>query len=167
MKNDFILGVVLILISILLIGSASASTINTNIATHNSVTTATATNSVAVPAKTTLNTSKLYLIDSGANKFYWLERGGLFSYTWKTYRTLQGSVIINVNYKTNQNSWNGIYNITQVSKDKLKIVYTSPEVKLYTGHSSEVWYTTSKLTPVEYYLKTIKTQIKSDGYFFL
>ncbi|MGB7968499.1 MAG: hypothetical protein WCF28_02870 [Methanobacterium sp.] len=167
MKNDFILGVVLILISILLIGSASASTTNTNIATHNSVTTATATNSVAVPAKTTLNTSKLYLIDSGANKFYWLERGGLFSYTWKTYRTLQGSVIINVNYKTNQNSWNGIYNITQVSKDKLKIVYTSPEVKLYTGHSSEVWYTTSKLTPVEYYLKTIKTQIKSDGYFFL
>ena len=165
MKNDFILGVVLILISILLIGSTSASIINTNITTHNTVTTT--TNSVAIPVKTSLNTSKLYLIDSGANKFYWLERGGLFSYTWKTYRTHGGSVIINVHYKTSKNSWNGTYNITQVSKDKLKIVYTSPEVKLYTGHSSEVWYTTSKLTPVEYYLKTVKAQIKSNGYFFL
>jgi len=165
MKNDFILGVVLILISILLIGSASASIINTNITTHNTVTTT--TNSVAIPVKTSLNTSKLYLIDSGANKFYWLERGGPFAYTWKTYKTPAGSVIINVHYKTSNNSWNGTYTITKFSKNKLKIVYTSPEVKLYTGHSSEVWYTTSKLTPVEYYLKTIKAQIKSNGYFFL
>jgi hypothetical protein len=167
MKNDFILGVVLILISILLIGSASASTINNNITTQKTVTTATAAHSVAIPVKTSLNTSKFLLIDSGANKFYWLERGGPFSYNWKTYKTPKGSVIISIYYKTNNNSWNGTYNITQVSKDKLKIVYTSPEVKLYTGHSSEVWYTTSKLTPVEYYLKTIKTQIKNNGYFFL
>jgi len=167
MKNDFILGVVLILISILMIGSASASIINSNITTQKTVTTATAANSVVIPVKTSLNTSKFVLIDSGANKFYWLERGGPFAYTWKTYKTPAGSVIINVHYKTSNNSWNGTYTITKFSKNKLKIVYTSPEVKLYTGHSSEVWYTTSKLTPVEYYLKLVKTQIKSDGYFFL
>ena len=167
MKNDFILGVVLILISILLVGSASASMINSDITTQNTVTTATASNSLAIPVKTSINTSKFNLIDSGANKFYWLERGGLFSYTWKTYKTPQGSVIININYKTTKNSWNGTYNITQFSKGKLKIIYTSPEVKLYTGHSSEVWYTTSKLTPVEYYWKTVESQIKNNGYFFL
>ena len=167
MKNDFILGVVLILISILLIGSASASIINNNVTTQKTVTTATPTNSVTIPVKTSINTSKLSLIDSGANKFYWLERGGIFSYTWKTYKTPGGSVISEVYYKTNGNSWIGTYTITKVSKNKLKIVYTSPEVKLYTGHSSEVWYTTSKLTPVEYYLKMVKNQIKSNGYFFL
>ena len=167
MKNDFIRGVVLILISILLVGSASASIINNNIATQKTVTTVPAINSVAIPVKTSLNTSKFALIDSGANKFYWLERGGLFAYTWKTYKTPEGSVIISIFYKTKENSWNGTYTITQFSKNKLKIVYTSPEVKLYTGHSSEVWYTTSKLTPVEYYLKTVKPQIKNNGYFFL
>jgi hypothetical protein len=167
MKNDYILVVVLILISILLIGSASASIINSNITTQKTVTTATTLNSVAIPVKTSLNTSKLYLIDSGTNKFYWLERGGIFSYTWKTYKTPGGSVISNVYYKTNGKSWIGTYSITKVSKNKLKIVYTSPEVKLYSGHSSEVWYTTSTLTPVQYYLKTVKSQIKSNGYFFL
>jgi hypothetical protein len=167
MKNDFILGVVLIVISILLIGSASATIINSNITAQNTITTVTAANSLAIPVKTSIDTSKFSLIDSGANKFYWLERGGPFSYTWKTYKTPQGSVIINIQYKTSKNSWNGIYNISQASKGKLKIVYTSPEVKLYTGHSSQVWYTTSKLTPVQYYWKTVKNQIKSNGYFFL
>ena len=167
MKNDFILGVVLILISILLVGSASASIINSNITAQKTVTTVTAANSLAIPVKTSLDTSKFSLIDSGYTKFYWLERGGPFSYTWKTYKTPQGSVIININYKTSTNSWNGTYNITQFSKGKLKIIYTSPEVKLYTGHSSEVWYTTSKLTPWEYYWKTMRSQIKSNGYFFL
>jgi hypothetical protein len=167
MKNDFIPVVLLILISILLIGSASASIINNNITTQKTVTTATTTNYVAIPAKTSINTSKLYLIDSGSNKFYWLERGGIFAYTWKTYKTPDGSVITKIYYKTKTNSWNGTYNITKVSKNKLKIVYTSPEVKLYTGHSSQVWYTTSTLTPVEYYLKTVKNQIKNNGYYFL
>jgi hypothetical protein len=167
MKNDFILVVVLILMSILLLGSASASTINSGITTQKTVTVATTLNTIAIPAKTSLNTSKLYLIDSGSNKFYWLERGGTFAYTWKTYKTAQGSVITNVNYKTKTNSWNGIYNITKVSNNKLKIVYTSPEVKLYTGHPSQVWYTTSTLTPVAYYLKNVKTQIKNNGYYFL
>ncbi len=167
MKNDYILVVVSILISILLIGSASASTISNNTTTQKTVITATSLTSAATPVKTSLNTSKLILIDSGTNKFYWLERGGIFSYVWKTYKTPGGSVLSDVNYKTDGNSWLGTYTITVFSKDKLKIVYTSPEVKLYTGHSSEVWYTTSKLTPVEYYLKTVKSQIKSNGYFFL
>ena len=159
MKNDFILVVILILISILFVGSASASIINNNIITQKTVTTAATSNLVAVPITTSL-------LDSGANSFYWLERGGTFSYTWKTYRTAAGSVIVYVKYKTKSNSWNGTYVITKVSNNKLKIVYTSPEVKLYTGHPSEVWYATTKLTPVNYYLKTIKPQIKNNGYFF-
>ena len=167
MKNNYILVVVLILISILLVGSASASIINSDITTQNTVITATALNSVATPVKTSLNTPKLTLIDSGANKFYWLERGGIFAYAWKTYKTTGGSVISNVYYKTNGKSWIGTYDITKVSKNKLRIVYTSPEVKLYTGHSSQVWYTTSKLTPAQYYVKTMQNQIKNNGYFFL
>ena len=166
MKNNYILVVVLILISILLVGSASAAIINNDITTQKKVTTVTPLNSIAVPLTATINNNN-YLIDSGANKFYWLERGGIFSYTWKTYKTPAGSVIININYKTKSNTWNGTYVITKVSKNKLKIVYTSPEVKLYTGHPSEVWYTTSTLTPVQFYLKNVKTQIKNNGYFFL
>lgn len=167
MKNNYILVVVLIFISILLVGSASAAIINNDITTQKTVTTVTPLNSIAVPLTASINNNKNYLIDSGANKFYWLERGGIFSYTWKTYKTSAGSVIINVNYKTKSNTWNGTYVITKVSKNKLKIVYTSPEVKLYTGHPSEVWYTTTTLTPVQYYLKNVKTQIKNNGYFFL
>jgi hypothetical protein len=167
MKNDFILVVLLIMISILLIGSASATIVNSDITTQKTVTTATTTNIVANPATTSINASKLYLIDSGSNKFYWLERGGIFAYTWKTYKTTTGSIITKIFYKTKTNSWNGTYNITKVSNNKLKIVYTSPEVKLYTGHSSQVWYTTSTLTPVQYYLKNVKTQIKNNGYYFL
>lgn len=108
-------------------------------------------------------TAQKNLLDSGANKFYWGERGGIFSYTWKTYKNSKG-VLVNVHYKTINNSWYGTYTITKVSKDRLKIVENSPEVKLYSGHSSITSYATTSLTPIQYYSKTLKSQIENDGY---
>lgn len=104
------------------------------------------------------------LIDSGANKFYWGERGGMFAYTWKTYKTKNG-VMVQVHYKTINNSWYSTYTVTQVSSNKLKIVETSPEVKLYSGRSSVTSYARTSLTPIKYYWNSIRPQIKSGGYF--
>lgn len=109
-------------------------------------------------------TAQKYLIDSGANKFYWGERGGMFSYTWKSYKTSNG-VLVQVHYKTFNNSWYGTYSITKLSNNKLKIVETSPEIKLYSGHPSVISYKTTKLTPLKYYWKSVKPQIANDGYF--
>jgi len=104
------------------------------------------------------------LIDSGANKFKWGERGGLFAYTWKTYKTKNG-VIVQVHYKTFNNSWFSTYSVTKVSTNKLKIVETSPEVKLYSGRSSVTSYAKTSVTPLKYYWNSIRPQIKSGGYF--
>ena len=106
------------------------------------------------------------LLNSGANKFYWGERGGIFSYTWKTYKIGNG-IQVKVHYKTINNSWYGTYSITKVSKNRLKIVEKSPEVKLYSGHPSVTSYAKTSLTPVQYYWKTVKPEIKSGGYFFV
>lgn len=103
------------------------------------------------------------LIDSGSNKFYWGERGGLFAYTWKTYKTSNG-VLIRIHYKTWNNSWYGTYSITKLSSNKVRIVETSPEVKLYSGRSSVTTYAKTSLPTVKYYWKTVRPQIKSDGY---
>jgi hypothetical protein len=108
-------------------------------------------------------TAQKNLLDSSANKFYWGERGGIFSYTWKTYKNNIG-VLVNVHYEIINNSWYGTYSITKVSKDRLKIVENSPEVKFYSGHPSITSYATTSLTPVQYYWKTMKSQIESDGY---
>lgn len=108
-------------------------------------------------------TAQKNLLDSSANKFYWGERGGIVSYTWKTYKNNIG-VLVNVHYEIINNSWYGTYSITKVSKDRLKIVENSPEVKFYSGHPSITSYATTSLTPVQYYWKTMKSQIESDGY---
>jgi len=75
--------------------------------------------------------------------------------------------LIVVHYTTKTNSWYGTYAITKISSKKLQIVYTSPEVKLYSGHPSETSYATTTLIPVQYYFKVVKSQIKNDGYFFV
>jgi hypothetical protein len=106
------------------------------------------------------------IVDSGQNKFYWGERGGIFSYSWKTYKTSNG-ILVNIHYKTITNSWNSTYYITKDSKNKLKIVETSPEVKLYSGHPSVTSYAKTSVTPLQYYWITVKPQIKNDGYFFV
>jgi hypothetical protein len=143
MKKNLIPIILLLIIISLFIGSVSAANNN---------------NGVLIQ-----KTGQKNLLDSGANKFYWGERGGIFSYTWKTYKNSK-SVIINVHYKTINNSWYGTYTITKVSKDRLKIVEKSPEVKLYSGHSSVTSYATTSLTPVQYYSNTLKSQIENDGY---
>jgi hypothetical protein len=152
MKKNLILIVMFVLVTFFLIGAASASTNVSKISVQKTV-------------KTTAPQD--ILINSGANKFYWGERGGIFAYTWKTYRKSTGSVYIKVNYKTPTNSWVGTYTITKASNNKLKIVYTSPEIKLYSGHSSEISYAVTSLTPVNYYFNVVKSQIQSDGYFFV
>lgn len=143
MKKNMVPIIVLIIIMALFAGSVSA--------TNN-------TNGVSIQKVVQKN-----LIDSGSNKFYWGERGGLFAYTWKTYKTSNG-VVVQVHYKTINNSWYSTYSITKLTSSKLKIVETSPEVKLYSGHSSVTSYAKSSLTPVQFYNK-LKTQIKRDGYF--
>ena len=167
MKKNYFIIMFLILITTLLIGAASTTTLNSNIITQKPVQTSLPTNSVTDPIKTVSSTSKKYLIDSGAHKFYWGERGGIFSYNWKTYRTSTGTVVIYVNYKTTTNSWKGTYTIKKAPKNKLKIMSTSPEIKLYSGHSFLISYVNNSLTPVKYYFKVVKKQIKSDGYFFV
>jgi hypothetical protein len=145
MKKNMVPIIVLIIIMALFAGSVSA--------TNN-------TNGVSIQKVVQKN-----LIDSGSNKFYWGERGGLFAYTWKTYKTSNG-VVVQVHYKTINNSWYSTYSITKLTSSKLKIVETSPEVKLYSGRSSVTSYAKTSLTPVTYYWKNIRPQIKSDGYFF-
>jgi len=171
MKRNLILIIVFITISFLLIGAASATNVG-NISTKtvqtNSVGITSPVNSVNGGTQKTVSTNlNKYLVNSGANKFYWGERGGIFSYNWKTYRTSTGTVVIYVNYKTTTNSWKGTYTIKKAPKNKLKIVSSSPEIKLYSGHSSLISYVNNSLTPVKYYFKVVKKQIKSDGYFFV
>jgi len=163
MKRNLILIIVFITISFLLIGAASATNVG-NVSTQKTVKSDVSNNLLVSTIKSPVNK---YLIDSGANKFYWGERGGIFSYSWKTYKTKSGSVQIIVHYKTTTNSWYGSYLITKISKNKLKIIDTSPEVKLYSGHPSETSYAPTSLTPVQYYLKVVRSQIRSDGYFFV
>lgn len=169
MKRNLILIIVFITISFLLIGAASAtnvSNISTKTVQTNSVGVTSPVNSVNGGTQKTVSTNlNKYLVNSGANKFYWGERGGIFSYTWKTYKTHSGSVQIIVHYKTTTNSWYGTYLLTKTSNNIIKMVYTSPEVKLYSGHSSETHYIHTSLAPIQYYLKVVKSQIKSDGYF--
>lgn len=144
MKKNMIPIIVLVVIIALFAGAVSA---------------ATNTNGVSIQKAAQKN-----LIDSGANSFYWGERGGLFAYTWKTYKTKTG-VLVKVQYKTLNNSWYGTYAITKISSNKIKVVETSPEVKLYSGKSSVTSYSKTTLLPQKYYLKTVKPQIKNDGYF--
>ena len=170
MKRDIILIIVFITISLLLIGAASANNVgnisNQKIIQSNSIGIISPLNNVnGGTQKTVSNNINEYLIDSGANKFYWGERGGNFSYTWKTYKTTSGSILIIVLYKTKTNSWYGTYILTKTSNNVIKMVYTSPEVKLYSGHPSETHYIHTSLTPVQYYSKAVKSQIRSDGYF--
>ncbi len=146
MKKNIIPVIVLIIIIALFAGAVSA----TNI-----------TNGVSIQKVGQKN-----LIDSGSNKFYWGERGGLFTYSWKTYQTTSNSVVVLVHYKTINNSWYSTYSITKLTSNKLKIVETSPEVKLYSGRSSVTTYAKTSLTPIKYYWKNIRPQIKSGGYFF-
>jgi hypothetical protein len=146
MKKNLIPIVFLVVMVFLMVGAASA-----------------ASNTTGVSIQKTTQTS---LIDSGFNKFYWGERGGIFSYSWKTYKTSNG-ILVNIHYKTINNSWYGSYYITKDSKNKLKIVETSPEVKLYSGHPSVTSYAKTSLTPLQFYWKTVKSQVKSDGYFFV
>jgi hypothetical protein len=144
MKKNMIPIIVLIVIITLFAGAVSATT---------------NTNGLSIQKVAQKN-----LIDSGANKFKWDERGGLFAYNWKTYKTSNG-ILVRVHYKTFNNSWYGTYSITKLSSGKLKIVETSPEIKLYSGRSSVTTYAKTSLTPIKYYWKDIKHQIKSDGYF--
>ncbi|UTB32681.1 MAG: hypothetical protein NKF70_14570 [Methanobacterium sp. ERen5] len=145
MKKNMIPIIVIIVIIALFAGAVSA--------TNN-------TNGVSIQKVVQKN-----LIDSGSNKFYWGERGGLFTYTWKTYKTSNG-VVLRVHYKTINNSWYSTYSITKLTSSKLKIVETSPEVKLYSGRSSVTSYAKTSLTPIKYYWKNVRPQIKSGGYFF-
>ena len=146
MKNNMVPIIVLIIIIALFAGAVSA-TNNINGASIQKV-------------------AQKHLIDSGSNKFYWGERGGLFTYTWKAYQTTNNSVVVLVHYKTINNSWYSTYSITKLTSSKLKIVETSPEVKLYSGKSSVTTYAKTSLTPINYYWKNIRPQIKSGGYFF-
>ena len=177
MKNSMVLIIVFISVIILLVGSASAATSVNSISTqklvkntdNNVLSSTPVTHSVSnvksTVKKSVSTTAKYRLINSGANKIYWKERGGIFSYSWKTYLSTQGSVIINVHYKTLKTSWNGKYSITKVSKNRLKIVNTSPEVKLYSGHPSETFYVSTNLTPAKYYWRIALGLINNGGYF--
>ncbi len=144
MKRNIIPIVFLVVIISLFVGAVSA---------------VSNTNGVSIQSTTQKN-----VIDSGFNKFYWGERGGIFAYSWKTYKTSNG-IFVKIHYKTVNNSWYGSYYITKQSTGKLKIVETSPEVKLYSGHSSVTSYAKTSLTPLQFYWKTVKSQIKNDGYF--
>ncbi len=177
MKKNLIPIVIFLAISVLLIGFAEVtanskisndSIINTTVLTNTSSNATNVINSTKTVLKIVAvsNTSKV-LIDSGANSFYWGERGGTFSYTWKTYKLSNGSILVDIHYKTTTNSWNGSYLVTKSTKNHLKITETSPEVKLYTGQPSTVSYATSSLTPVNFYWKDMKAQIKDNGYFFV
>lgn len=177
MKNSMVLIIVFIAITILLVGAASAATSVNSISnqkvvknTDNNVLSSTpVTHSVSTfqstVKKTVSKTVKYRLINSGANKIYWKERGGIFSYSWKTYQSTKGSIIVKVHYKTLTNSWNGKYTITKMSKNRLKIVNTSPEVKFYSGHPSETSYVSTNLTPAKYYWRIALSLINKGGYF--
>jgi hypothetical protein len=65
-------------------------------------------------------TAQKNLLDSGANKFYWGERGGIFSYTWKTYKNSKG-ILVNVHYKTINNSWYNFINTCTILLENYEI----------------------------------------------
>lgn len=173
MKRNFILIIFLIIITFLLIGAASAANLN-NLPAQNTVKVTANAYSVQSPQTHVLSKSSTKmvsdtmaprLVDSGSNKFYWGERGGMFSYTWKTYQTGPGSIFVYMHYKTTTNSWFSRYSITKVSKYNLKVVQTSPEIKLYSGHPSETSFASSTMSPAQYYWKKFRVQIKTGGYF--
>ena len=134
MKRNFIMIIILIAVTFLLIGAASAASVNNYLprillrsihilfpSAHTHVVSSRSTKMVS-------NTRVPRLVDSGSNKFYWGERGGIFSYTWKTYQTGTGGILVYMHYKTRTNSWFSRYSITKFSKYKLKVVETSPEI---------------------------------------
>jgi hypothetical protein len=173
MKRNFILIIILTAITFLLIGAASAANLN-NLPAQNTVKIKTSAYSIpstqtpvisSSSTKMVSNTLVPRLVDSGSNKFYWGERGGIFSYTWKTYKTGTGGILVYMHYKTTTNSWFSRYSITRFSKYKLKVVETSPEIKLYTGHPSETSFASSTMSPAQYYWKKFRVQIKTGGYF--
>jgi hypothetical protein len=173
MKKNFITIIFFVTLTFLLIGAVSAANVN-NLPAQTTVKVADNSNSIQSPqthiiSKTNANivssTTVQRLIDSGSNKFYWGQRGGIFSYTWKTYLTGTGSILVYMHYKTTTNSWFSRYSITKFSKYKLKVVETSPEIKLYTGHPSETSYASSTMSPAQYYWKKFRFQIKTGGYF--
>ena len=169
MKNGMVLIIVFISVIILLVGSASAATSVNSISTQNVVKNTdinvVSSTPVTHAVSNVKSTVKYRLINSGANKIYWKERGGIFSYSWKTYQSTQGRVIVYVHYQTKTNSWNGKYSITKLSRNRLKIVNTSPEVKFYSGHPSETSYVSTKLTPAKYYWRIALGLINNGGYF--
>jgi hypothetical protein len=169
MKNNMVLIIVFISIIFLLVGSASATTSVNSISTQNVVKNpdinVVSSTPVTHSVSSVKSTVKYRLINSGANKIYWKERGGIFSYSWKTYQSTHGRVIVKVHYMTKTNSWYGIYSITKVSKNRLKIVNTSPEVKFYSGHPSETSYVSTNLTAVKYYWRIALGLINNGGYF--
>lgn len=172
MKRNFVLITILFAITFLLIGAASSASVN-NLPAQNSVNVKASAYQVQSPQthvisknSTNMVSSTGYrLIDSGSNKFYWGERGGIFSYTWKTYQTSTGGIYVYMHYKTTTNSWFSRYSITKFSKYTLKVVETSPEIKLYTGHPSETSFASSTMSPIQYYWKKFRVQIKTGGYF--
>lgn len=166
MKRNFILIIILTAVTFLLIGAASAASVD-NLPAQNTV----KVDTYSVPSaqthlvsssstKMVSNTLVPRLVDSGSNKFYWGERGGIFSYTWKTYQTGTGGILVYMHYKTRTNSWFSRYSITKFSKYKLKVVETSPEIKLYTGHPSETSFASSTMSPAQYYWKKFRVQSK-------
>lgn len=171
MKNKIIL-IIIFIISVLFVGAATATANNNNIPTHHTnlsiIPLTSPSNSIKSGNLTSVsNTVKNHVINSGANKFYWGQRGGIFSYNWIAYQTSNGSILVLVHYKTTTNSWYGQYLFTQASKNKLKILDISPEVLLYSGHPSITSFANTSLTPVQYYWKKVRNQINSGGYFFV
>ena len=176
MKKNLIPIVIFLAISLLLIGFAevtannkiSDSVINNTVLNNTSSNASNFVNSTkAVPKIIIVSSTSKILIDSGANSFYWGERGGIFAYTWKTYKLSNGSILVDMHYKTTTNSWYSSYLVTKSTKTQLKITETSPEVKLYTGQPSTVSYANSSLTPSNFYWKDMRSQIKDNGYFFV
>jgi hypothetical protein len=169
MKKNFILIIIFIAITFLLIGAASAASIN-SVQNQNTIKATIYANSVQSP-QAHLNSAMVSgavdqkLIDSGSNSFYWGERGGIFSYKWKTYKTSTGRVLVYLHYKTTTNSWFSRYSITKFSKYNLKIVETSPEIMYYSGNPSETSFASSTLNPAQYYWNKFRIQIKNGGYF--
>lgn len=150
--KKMVLPLIFVIVILFLVGSAFAATAGDKTVMN-------------VKASQSQYSSSTILMDQGSNKFYWGERGGVFSYNWKTYRTSKGNVIVIVHYKTYNNSWYGSYNIIKSLNSKLKIVNTSPEVMLYSGHPSSVSYTSTSLSPVRFYWGMVRGQIKSGGYY--
>lgn len=150
--KKLVLPMIFVIVTLFLVGSAFAATTSDKAVVH-------------VKAGQLQSSTSTFLMDSGSNKFYWGERGGVFSYNWKTYKTSKNNVVVIVHYKTFNNSWYGSYNIIKSLNNRLRIVNTSPEVKLYSGHLSDVSYISTSLSPTMFYWNRVRGQIKTSGYY--